>query len=74
MTMSELEELGFKVVKSYEHDNFVTQRRKRGCMTIETTWDMDKGHRVSQDMVIDETYIDSPTKEQLKSLIEILCR
>jgi len=72
MTMSELEELGFKVVKSYVHDDYVTQRRKRGCMTIETTWDKNKGHRVSQDMVIDETYIDAPTKEQVKSLTKIL--
>ena len=74
MTMSELEKLGFKVVKSYEHDNFVTQRRKRGCMTIETTWDNNKGYRVYQDMVIDKTHIEEPRKEFVKSLVEILCR
>ena len=38
LTMHRLFELGFEVVKSYTHDNFMTQKRRKGCITIETTW------------------------------------
>jgi hypothetical protein len=51
--MSELEEYGFKVVKSYEHDDFMTQRRRNRCITIETTWKK-TGEFESQEFQIDD--------------------
>lgn len=51
LTMQELETLGFKVTKSYTHDDYMTQRRCKGCITIETTWQ--DYEFVSQDVQID---------------------
>ena len=45
--------MGFEIVKSYTHDNFKTQRRRKGCITVETTW-TDKGDFDSQQMQIDD--------------------
>lgn len=53
LTMSELEKLGFKVTKSYAHDEYMTQRRCKGCITVETTWTR-LGEFVSQDLQIDD--------------------
>ena len=53
LTIKELHDLGFEIVKSYKHDNFMTQRRRKGCITIETTW-TDKGDFESQEIQIDD--------------------
>lgn len=53
LTMQELHDLGFEIVKSYEHDEFMTQRRKKGAITVETTWKK-SGKFESQDLTIDE--------------------
>lgn len=53
LTMSELEEYGFKVIKSYEHDDYITQRRKNRCVTIQTTWKK-TGEFESQEFQIDD--------------------
>lgn len=53
LTMQELEDLGFKVVKSYTHDEYMTQRRKKGVITVETTWKK-TGEFESQELFIDE--------------------
>ena len=52
LTMQQLHDLGFKIVKSYTHDNFKTQRTRKGCITVETTW-TDKGDFESQEIQID---------------------
>ena len=72
LTMQQLEELGFEVVKSYPQDNYLTQRRKRGLITIETTWQMPSGDFESQDMTIEEVNCIPFNEEELKVLIEIL--
>lgn len=72
LSMSELEHLGFEVVKSYRHDNYVTQRRKKGCITVETTYEMPSGTFVSQDLTIDEQWIDGFTGDELMQLDNIL--
>lgn len=73
MTMSELHNMGFEVVKCYTHDQFITQRRRNGNIMIETTWDRDKDYnRVSQDVMIDETYLETITKKDLLYLSKIL--
>lgn len=38
LSMQELHDLGYRILKTYIHDNFWTQRRRKGCITIETTW------------------------------------
>ena len=73
ITMSQLEELGFKVVKSYTHDEYVTQRRNKGCITIETTWDLTQGGKfVSQDAIIETEYFEHFSYEDLQVLDAIL--
>ena len=58
LTMSELENMGFELVKSYMHDEYMTQRRKKGVITVETTW-LQTGEFRMQDLTIDEAYLDS---------------
>ena len=73
ITMSQLEELGFKVVKSYTHDEYVTQRRNKGCITIETTWELTQGGNfVSQDAIIETDYLEHFSYEDLQVLDAIL--
>ena len=73
ITMSQLEELGFKVVKSYTHDEYVTQRRNKGCITIETTWELTQGGKfVSQDATIETEYFEHFSLNDLKLLDAIL--
>ena len=53
LTIQDLHDLGFEIVKSYKHDNFWTQRRRKGCITVETTW-TDAGDFESQEIQIDD--------------------
>ena len=71
LTMSKLEELGFIIVKSYEHDEWMTQRRQKGCITVETTW-LKTGEFVSQDLWIDDAELDKFTKKELITIDKIL--
>lgn len=50
--MQELHDLGFEVQKSFENDHFITKVRKKGDMTIETTW-MRTAEFVYQEVKID---------------------
>ena len=71
--MSQLEAIGFELIKSYTHDEFVTQRHKKGCITIETTWDFTKGgESVSQDCTITEEWFENISATELKMLDVIL--
>lgn len=67
LTMQELEDLGFKVTKSYEHDQYVTQRREKGLIQVETTWEMPSGKFESQDLIIKDVWVNF-TKKDLKTL------
>lgn len=53
LTMQQLHEMGFEVIKAYEHDDFMTQKRKKGIITIEATWKK-TGEFESQDLSIDQ--------------------
>jgi len=72
ITMQEFEELGFEIVKSYTHDHFITQRRRKGQIQVETTWRKGDFKQVSQDIMIDETYLEKFNKSDLKFLDSIL--
>jgi hypothetical protein len=69
--MSKLEESGFEIVKSYEHDEWMTQRRQKGCITVETTW-LKTGEFVSQDLWIEDAELDKFTKKELITIDKIL--
>jgi hypothetical protein len=72
LTMSELEALGFEVVKSYENDQYKhTQRRQKGCITIETTW-LKTGAFVSQEVKIEKEGLTKINPFTLRILDKIL--
>lgn len=71
LSMQELNDLGFEVVKSYTHDNFMTQRRRKGCITVETTW-TDEGEFESQDIQIDDGEWRTLQHREIVKLDEIL--
>jgi hypothetical protein len=74
LTMSELEALGFEVVKSYENDHYKhTQRRQKGCITIETTW-LKTGAFVSQEVKIEKDGLTNVSEYELWILDKILNR
>lgn len=56
LTMQELEDLGFELQKSHTHDEWTTQVRKKGCITIETTYKL-SGAFVSQEVKIESDFI-----------------
>ena len=72
LTMQQLEDLGFELIKSYTHDNFVTQRRVKKVLEVETTYRMSSGIFVSQELFIKESYMKDFTANELKLLIETL--
>jgi len=71
LTMSQLEAMNFEIIKSYEHDYWVTQRRQKGCITVETTW-LKTGEFVSQDLIIENAEISNFGKLNLEVLDKIL--
>lgn len=62
--------LGFELVKEYEHDQFFTNRYKKGCLVVEFTYD--GGKLVSIDVTIDEVIGLPIDKNELKTLDKIL--
>ena len=56
LTMQELEDLGFEMQRSYTHDEWTTQVRKKGCITIETTYVL-SGAFVSQEVKIETDFL-----------------
>ena len=72
LTMTRLDGLGFEVIKSYEHDHFITQIRRKGNITVETTWDKNQGHKVvSQDFTIENGSYDLISELELNCLDSI---
>jgi hypothetical protein len=49
----------------------MTQRRQKGCITVETTW-LKSGEFVSQDLWVEEAMCESLTKADLFVLDKIL--
>jgi len=49
----------------------MTQRRQKGCITVETTW-LKSGEFVSQDLWVEEAMCESFTKADLFVLDKIL--
>lgn len=53
LSKQQLDNLGFEIEKSYTHDEFMTQRRKKGVLSVETTWNI-TGEFQSQELFIEE--------------------
>lgn len=70
LTMQQFEDCGFKVKKSYTHDEWITQIREKGNICIETTWKQ-TGEFESQEMYIANTNVNFGVDE-LKTLDKIL--
>lgn len=71
LTMLELENLGFDIVQSYVHDDFMTQRRQKGKLIIETTWIKKSGEFHSQEVEFTEDF-EELTPEQIIQLDKIV--
>lgn len=52
MTEEQLKNLGWKHVKTYKHDNYMTNRYKLDCMEIEFTYEDNK--LITTDLTISE--------------------
>lgn len=57
LTMQELEDLGFEIVKSYRYDFFTTQVRQKGIITIETTYNLKTGDFESQETKVEDGFM-----------------
>ena len=68
LTMTQLNNLGYHIVKSFVEKQNLTQRRKKGLIIIETTWEMPSGRFISQDVKVEGNYIDGFTAEELIKL------
>lgn len=78
LTMQQLENLGFKLEKSYVINNtdkeplYITQVRSNGQLTIETTWQFG-GEFFNQKIKINSNYIELLELDNLtKKIFEIL--
>ena len=70
LTMQQLEDLGFEIIESYPHDEFITQQRRKGKITVETTW-LKTGAFISQEVHFSDGYTDV-TPDQIIQLDRIL--
>jgi hypothetical protein len=70
MTEDQIRELGWKLVKQYDHDQFHTNRHKLGCMEIEFTYE--GADLVTCDVTISEVHCLPTTFEKAKMLTELL--
>ena len=72
LTMSEMENLGFEIIKSYSHDGWTTQRRVKGCITVDTTYHLKSGKFESQEVQIDDGEWRMFIPKELEILYKIL--
>ena len=70
MTEVQLKQLGFKLIKQYEHDQFNTNRYSKGCLEVEFTYESDKLESV--DLTIQEVNCKPVTLADMKALTPIL--
>lgn len=71
LTMQELEDLGFEITKSYPKDHYVTQRREKGLIEVDTSYEIPSGKFICQEICIIATCLSIKPKD-LKKLDKIL--
>ena len=72
LTMQQLEDLGFPVVKSTPEGNYVTQIRRKGCLTVHTKYILINGAFVKQVLQINSGKFREFQPEHLAVLDRIL--
>lgn len=70
MTEKQVQILGFKKTKEYNHDTYVTRRYRKGLIEVEFTYEI--AELVSVDITLDEVNCLPIKIEELKSLDLIL--
>ena len=70
MNEEQIKTLGWKLVKSYDHDQFHTNRYKLGCMEIEFTYEGNEMHTC--DVTISELNCMPISFDQAKLLTELI--
>ena len=75
ITMQALSDLGFKIIRSYPYDHFITQIWQRGNLTIERTFDTSKHYTIeSEEVIIGNISFKLKNFKELVILDEILNR
>lgn len=70
---TELEELGFNVVREYMHgdnDEFITQTFRKGILKVDLDYEKSTGKLLHHDLTIEETTI-TPTLSEINMLDNI---
>ena len=70
MTENEIRQIGFKIVKQYEHNHFKTNRYQKGVLEVEFTYEGKS--LVTVDLTIEEINCLPITKTELQQLNKIL--
>jgi hypothetical protein len=64
LSMQSLHDLGFELIRSYPHDEFITQIYEKGRLKVERTF---KNHTIhSQEVIIGGEYFDIDFKKLVK--------
>lgn len=72
MTENEIKDIGFELVKQYEHNQFKTNRFQKGILEVEFTYEETKLATV--DLTVEEINCLPITKNELQQLNKILNR
>ena len=70
MTEKEIKEIGFKLVKTYDHDQFNTNRYQKGILEVEFTYE--GKNLITVDLTMEEINCLPITKNELQQLNKIL--
>lgn len=70
MTEKEIKEIGFTLVKTYNHDQFTTNRYQKGVLEVEFTYENKK--LVTCDLTVEEINCLPITKIEIEQLNKIL--
>lgn len=69
-TEAQIKEIGFKRTDSYDHDQYHTNRYKKGCLEVEFTYEGDE--LLTCDLTISELNCMPISFNQIKQIAELL--
>jgi hypothetical protein len=65
-----IKEIGFKLIKTYKHDQFITNRYNKGDLTVEFTYEGDE--LISFDLTISEVNYMPIIIEEVEKISELI--